>query len=75
MSTCRSCEAEILWASTCTGKPMPVNAMPCDDGNLVLQGEPPNRVALQRLPMDVGPFYASHFATCPNAEQHRKAKR
>jgi hypothetical protein len=75
MSTCRTCEADILWARTRAGESIPVDAVPRPDGTLVLHGEPPNRLALPRLPLDSEPFYASHFATCPNADKFRRAKR
>jgi hypothetical protein len=79
MPTCRSCGAEILWAETERGKRMPVDKEPVADGNLGLfylgdQDEP------QIRPLDAAPQlfdtevrYVSHFATCPDAAEHRSA--
>jgi hypothetical protein len=57
---------------------MPVDADPVPDGNLVLSGtaegvDPVVLVVDPRAQMiDSPPHYVSHFATCPNADQHRK---
>lgn len=65
-ATCRSCGAAIVWAVTAAGKRMPLDAKP--ERRLVREGrqEPPLVV--------VTDTYTSHFATCPNADQHRKPK-
>lgn len=65
--TCKSCGAAIEWiplrnATTKQVKSHPVDAKPAmrivmDDGGVG----------------NVRPSYVSHFATCPNAAQHRKA--
>lgn len=74
---CRTCEAPIFWAITDGGKRMPVDLRPVDDGNLVIVGladVPRVTVVEQSAPMlDDPPRYVSHFATCPDAEHHRKA--
>jgi hypothetical protein len=60
-STCRSCGAAILWVVTHPGgKRMPLDVPPVKRF-VVEDGE-----AYQR------DTYVSHFATCPNAAQHRK---
>lgn len=58
---CRSCGAFILWMKTKNGKNIPVDyaTVPADQGALVFDP-------------DVG--HISHFATCPNADKHRKRK-
>lgn len=82
MSRCRSCGAPILWARSWSGRSMPVDAEPCDEGNLVIETESGGaRVALvltgdalavtRRGP---APLHRSHFATCPNASQHRSRR-
>lgn len=72
MNRCTSCGAKVIWAKTAKGKSMPLDATPTADGNLVLV----NGVA--RIPEigDDQPFlaYKSHFATCPNADEHRKPR-
>ena len=85
-TTCRSCDAPIVWALTFTGKRMPVDAEPPDagDGNVVLTE--PNRAAGELHPRAtvLGPLElealepaqrahlrTSHFATCPDADTWR----
>ena len=81
MSKCRSCGAEIKWIRTFSGKNMPVNAemihffpksgektelFVTEDGAVVhgVRAEEDQKFT------HIG--YISHFATCPNADQHRK---
>lgn len=79
MSACRSCGATVDWVATDRRK-MPLD--PCPDpkrGNVVrLSGD--NALVLghaeateRRARGDR--LYLSHFATCPNADQHRKRNR
>ncbi len=58
---CRSCGAPIIWMKTKRGKSMPVNAAPSLEFGQVLPEYDPTK-------------HVSHFATCPNAAKHRKAK-
>jgi hypothetical protein len=75
-SRCRSCRAEIVWATTGAGKAMPVDAEPVDDGNVLLDEDDgylfATVVSPGQIPLDGSPLYASHFASCPNSSQHRK---
>ena len=76
MPTCKSCGAEIVWArSSASGKPFPVDAEPTDTGNVRLEkGKATvlSRGQLQELsPLERGTLHLSHFATCPNARDHR----
>lgn len=72
--TCKSCGADILWALTDDGKKAPLDAKPTGkvivlDGFVYAdQGEllPPTAKVVDG--------YVSHFSTCPNAAEHRKAK-
>lgn len=81
MSSCGSCGAPVRWCVSEHGKPMPVDHDPVSDGNLRLLPGSPQPVALVRPqrelldPGDDGVRYVSHFATCPNSAEHRKAKR
>jgi hypothetical protein len=72
----------IRWCVTLRGTAIPVDPEPRDDGNLVLietvfqsdRGPVTHTVARQPdalLERDV-PRYASHFATCPHAAEHRR---
>lgn len=80
MTTCRSCDAEVVWCLTVSGKRMPVNKRIDSNGNLYMLGGSPVVVvsttsALGRAIFDFAPekkTYTSHFATCPNAEKHRR---
>lgn len=78
---CRSCGAQMIWAITETGKKMPVDAEPSSAGEFVLfwiesENTPQVRslVSIERNGRPMGEWdgnYSSHFATCPNAGQHR----
>lgn len=65
MASCKSCSKAITWAETITGRasPFEVDA----NGLWVLDGGKARR----RKDEDRGPFYTSHFATCPQAKQWR----
>lgn len=65
-AACRSCGAKIVWALTATGKKIPLDAKP--EKRVVLESRTPfGEVAV------VHDTFVSHFATCPNAAEHRKA--
>lgn len=78
MAQCKSCHAEIRWAiSDRTGKPMPIDVTPTENGNLYLypnHGDVHARAATaddRRLKREL---FTSHFATCPQAAQWRQPK-
>jgi hypothetical protein len=54
---------------------MPVDALPAADGNVLVLADGKARVltAAERGRY-VGTLYKSHFATCPQAAQHRRAR-
>jgi len=68
MPTCKTCGAEILWIVTPTGKAHPVDAKP-----------EKRWVTVFSLDEDGGEewalvdTYLTHFATCPQADQHRRS--
>jgi hypothetical protein len=69
MPTCTSCGAEIIWAVTLSGRRIPLDSK--SERRAILdpkagQGTP------DPVRMRVVETYVSHFATCPNADQHRK---
>lgn len=83
---CSSCRAPVLWVVTKAGKRMPLDPEPdAEAGNvLVCNGVDAElydtirgravvlRDAAAIAERGVGtPLYVSHFATCPNARQHR----
>lgn len=74
---CRTCGASIIWCVTDKNQRMPVDAEPAENGNLLisLEGGQYFVTAGRSEHSDGEPLYTSHFATCVNAAQHRKAKR
>lgn len=83
IARCRSCRAPVIWALTeAHRRRMPVDAEPTPDGNVLLTDDDPP-IAQVLVPgqaslftADNGaPTFTSHFATCPNADQHRRTDR
>ena len=82
-SKCRSCGAEIIWIKTFSGKKMPVDAaivnfFPDPEGKELFVMENGAVVhGIKALPGEVHyyPGHISHFATCPNADQHRRRRK
>jgi len=66
---CSSCGAFIVWFRTATGKSMPVDPNPVDNGNLKLDDS--GRLVVVKPGEGT---HVSHFSTCPQAGQHRKAR-
>lgn len=58
ITRCRSCRAQIVWLKTEAGKNMPVDA---------------DTVKPEDEAFDSA-VHISHFATCPNASQHRRTR-
>lgn len=57
---CRSCNAQIVWVQTVNGKSMPVDAHTYDSKDGLAF---------------IHDKHTSHFATCPNADKHRKERK
>lgn len=82
--TCRSCGRQILWIRTTAGKNMPVDTayvdyvLPKEGEKAAEKIVTPNGevVSANRATGEErdGFGYISHFATCPNAAQHRRRK-
>lgn len=82
MSRCRSCGAPIYWIRTRSK-----NLMPCDEKLIPYKADRKGKdfvvteegdVIRCRLEFDgfpTGMARISHWATCPNAKEHRKPKR
>lgn len=58
-TACRSCGKWIIWLRTEAGKRMPVDAETVEPMEMYFRKDK----------------HTSHFATCPNADQHRKRGR
>ena len=69
MSMCRSCNAPIEWRRTLSGTRIPIDPSPVENGNVVLLTG-----GLCKVVAPGEGTHVSHFATCPNAAAHRKAK-
>lgn len=83
MATCASCSAPIRWAtSAATGKPVPLDEAPHEDGTVQIRGATAHVLnkhdldARRNLPPEQRtPVYRSHFATCPHAAGWRAPAR
>lgn len=69
---CRSCGAEIEWVETRGGKQMPLDIGEIVGGNVLLS-ESFFGLTVADVTAPGGGNRRSHFATCPNAEHHRRA--
>lgn len=79
MSACKSCGASIIWARTPAGRVIPVDREPTEDGNVRLTYRDHKAHALvvgkgEDLFSSGEARHTSHFATCPDADKHRKPK-
>jgi len=74
-STCKSCRASIRWVRMSGVRPMPVDALPAADGNVLVLADGKARVLkAEERGRYVGTLYKSHFATCPHAAGHRRGR-
>lgn len=74
---CRSCQDEVIWTQSANGKAMPLNATPDPKGRyyLVPPSDPrEDPLAVNGTAPPGAPRFTSHFATCPNAATHRRAR-
>lgn len=79
VAECRTCHESVVWVITEKGKPMPIDPVPvtgppgfCLTGDTVRdEGKTSPKVRWQAAGPDT-PTYPSHFATCPQADQHRR---
>jgi hypothetical protein len=70
---CASCGAAIIWALTTSGKRMPVDAI-ATTGAFTLHPRDAGLAPEARFSAEVKDGHTSHFATCPQAAQHRKPR-
>lgn len=66
---CGSCRAEIWWGVTRNGRPIPLDTVPTDTGNVVIEGRTSAGVTVRVLGRNAErpanePVYMPHFATC-----------
>lgn len=77
MPTCNSCGTSIVWAITRHGKAMPVDAQPHADGNVELKPRGDGQYIATvhgQQPLGAAELHRAHFATCPNADTHRRRR-
>jgi hypothetical protein len=70
MSLCSSCGAEIEWVKTERGKNQPLNIEPSLVGNVEVRDG--ISYYIHDDDRNGRMLRVAHFATCPNAKQHRK---
>lgn len=80
MRYCGSCGALVFFATTERGKPIPVNPLPVQDGNMALRWDGGAQLIARVLPESErerydGPLYVTHLLTCPWAGHHRSSSR
>lgn len=81
---CRSCPARFQWALTeAKGKRTPIDPEPSPEGTIRLRARGnellPYAIVLRGDELDEARaagenLYLTHFATCPNAARHRRAR-
>lgn len=80
MASCRSCGAEIVWAKVQRRwngpeSNMPLDAEPVADGEWLLDPEKGTASYVGKEPSLIAEGrHRAHWATCPNADRHRKKK-
>jgi hypothetical protein len=77
VKTCRSCQAEVIWAKTEFGAMAPFDAAASEKGTFRLEeGKPPRAyfVEPKERPWR-GPLHVNHFATCPDRNVWRHSAR
>lgn len=73
MSRCKSCQAEIKWARTAAGKNIPLDiGVVTSGGNVRHTGEWAGPFMVVEVVAVGEGDRVSHFATCPNAKEHRR---
>lgn len=76
---CRSCGADVLWCVYPTGKRSPLDALPHPEGTVqrfdpTLSAKVLTGTELATARANGARLHRSHFATCPNAAEHRRPR-
>lgn len=76
ISACRSCGDPVVWAEFASGKKSPFDIEPSAAGDWALNEayDPPKATKLHRAAGSTEEGYTSHFATCPDADSHRRGR-
>lgn len=76
--SCRSCKAPVRWALTTSGARMQLDAVAVEGGGWLVDGKDTDgRFVCRRVEPLLyqhgdAPRFVSHFATCPDAQEHRR---
>jgi hypothetical protein len=71
LNRCKSCRRAVQWVEMASsGKRMPLDVAPAANGTIVIGAD--GKGYVDRNPGRAK--FDSHFATCPNAQQHRRAR-
>lgn len=70
MPECRTCGAPVVWGVTAYGKRMPLDELLVRGGKWILT--PEGKIIARPSTLEFG--RESHFATCPQADQHRRPR-
>jgi hypothetical protein len=73
-NTCASCGAPIIFARTGSGKAIPIDAEPNPAGNIELADGTAKSWGTSHQWPPGADRYTTHFATCPHAAEHRRAR-
>ena len=75
---CITCEQRVEWALTLRShKWIPLDLGPAEDGNLEVVGHQNGSPVVRLVPLadrDGLELRRTHFATCPQADQHRRSR-
>lgn len=73
LAECDSCKAKIIWAKTVTGSRIPIDPEPVAGGKFwLVKGTSDVPFAINAGDHAEPARFDTHFATCPNADAHRK---
>jgi hypothetical protein len=70
-AACKSCGAPIFFATSTSGKPTPIDINQRIDGNITIEKDDKGATIARVVAAGKG-RYVTHFATCKNANAHRK---
>lgn len=80
LEKCSSCSSLVFFATSERGRPIPMNPLPVQDGNMALRWADGILLMARVLSESEregydGPLYVTHFLTCPFAGHHRSNRR
>jgi hypothetical protein len=74
MAACKSCGAPIRWVKMAgSGKSMPLDDVPSAEGTVSVERGVGHVLSGLAIVAYDGPLFVSHFATCPQANEHRRS--